>query len=439
LAWSENLLSPAERVLFRRLAVFAGGCTLEMAQAVCDAPERTTPLGSDLFDELAVLVDQSLVQQREEGDNPRFNMLHVIREYAHEQLEASGEAEALRRAHAAAMLALAERAEPELVGPNAGMWLDRLEREHDNVRAALGWARERGETETGLRLAAAVFRFWMVRGHLREGRAWVEGLLALDSTGIGADADRILARALFGAGVLAVYLMENDAAKTWLEEAIARGRVAGDQKTTASALSTLGVQALQQGNLPQAQASLEESLALTRMLGEQRSLAVVLTNLGIVIYNLGDLERAKDIFSQALLIGRQLRDYDLIATNLANLATMAQRQGEIAASVEMGREALMLYRDLGDPRRCAVGLEGLACSAVMLGQMERGARLLGAAATLRQALGASLPPLEQADLKQMMAPAQVALGEEHWAAAFTAGQALTLEAAIAEALDREAA
>jgi tetratricopeptide (TPR) repeat protein len=175
------------------------------------------------------------------------------------------------------------------------------------------------------------------------------------------------------------------------------------------------------------------------MLGEQRSLAVVLTNLGIVIYNLGDLERAKDIFSQALLIGRQLRDYDLIATNLANLATMAQRQGEIAASVEMGREALMLYRDLGDPRRCAVGLEGLACSAVMLGQMERGARLLGAAATLRQALGASLPPLEQADLKQMMAPAQVALGEEHWAAAFTAGQALTLEAAIAEALDREAA
>jgi predicted ATPase len=168
LDWSYDLLGPEEQVLLRRLAVFVGGCTLEAAEAVCASPEGAAPLHVALLEGLSRLVDQSLVVQREETDGGAgFGMLQVIREYALGQLEASGEGEALRRAHAAGVVALAERAWPELAGPEAGPWLERLEREHDNLRAALGWAQEQGETETGLRLVAALGRFWAARGHLR--------------------------------------------------------------------------------------------------------------------------------------------------------------------------------------------------------------------------------------------------------------------------------
>jgi predicted ATPase len=158
----KDLLQP-ERIFLRRMAVFVGGCTLETAGADCAVPEGATALALDIFDGLTALVEQSLVQQREESGEPRFGLLRVIREYALEQLEASGEAEALQRAQAAHYLALAERAEPEMTGSAAGVWLEQLEREHDNLRAALGWARERS-AETGMGLVAALWRFWWTRG-----------------------------------------------------------------------------------------------------------------------------------------------------------------------------------------------------------------------------------------------------------------------------------
>jgi predicted ATPase/transcriptional regulator with XRE-family HTH domain len=451
IAWSENLLATEERVLFRRLAIFAGGCTLEAAERVCVAPEGVEPLGIDLLDGLSTLVDQSLVQPREEDGEPRFGMLHVIREYALERLEEESastgrapEAEALRRAHAANVMALSEEAEPELTGPRAGMWLSRLEREHDNLRAALDWARERGELETGLRLAAAVFRFWMVRGHLREGRVWVESLLALEAeeaTGepatVGARVGGVRARALRAAGVLALYQGDQAAAGVWLEQATALGRVVGDPLTVANALSSLGTTAMHQGDLERAGACLEESLALMRAVGERRDIAAVQINLGIVVYLRDDLERAETCFVEALALARPVGDRDLIATALANLASVALRLGNVAEGEALGREALALYRDLGDPRRCAVGLEGLASSSGMAGQAEHAARLLGAAAALRAAVGAPLPANELADIEQAVAEARAALGEEAWAAAFAAGEALALEAAIAEALGDE--
>jgi predicted ATPase/class 3 adenylate cyclase len=191
IAWSEDLLTPEERALFRRLAVFVGGATLAAVEAVCAAPADVLgvqTLGADLLDGLSALVDHSLLQQREEGGEPRFGMLQVIREYALERLAASGEAEAVRQAHAQVRqahaqyyLTLAERAEPELIGPEQRRWLDQLEREHDNLRAALTWARERGEVETGLRLVVALRRFWERRSPPREGRAWVEALLVLEA------------------------------------------------------------------------------------------------------------------------------------------------------------------------------------------------------------------------------------------------------------------
>ncbi len=446
IAWSEHLLSAGERTLFRRLGVFAGGGALEAIEAVCAAPEGAGALEGDVLEGVGALVDQSLVQQREEGGEPRFGMLRVIREYALERLEESGEAEALRRAHAAFALALAERAEPELTGPEAGAWLDRLEREHDNLRGALGWALERGEVELGLRLVAAVFRFWMVRGHLREGRVWAERLLALGREGAdaaraapGAGWESIRARALRAAGVLALYQGDEAAAESWLEQAAALGREAGDPRTVANALNSLGVVALGQGAPARAEACLEDGLALMREAGARRDVASVLTNLGIALYMKEDMERAADAFAEALAVSREVGDRDLIATSLANLSSVALRQREVARADALGREALALYRELGDPRRCAVGLEGVAGAAGMAGRGARAARLLGAAAALRETLGAPQPPQEREETEQAVAGARAALGETAWAAAVAAGQKLTLEQAIAEALDENAA
>jgi predicted ATPase len=439
IAWSENLLSAGERALFRRMGVFAGGCALEVAEAVCTAPEGAEPLDGDVLEDLGVLVDQSLVQQREEGGESRFGMLQVIREYALERLEVSGEAEALRRAHAAFVLGLVERAEPELTGSDAGTWLDRLEVEHDNLRTALDWLWKRGEVETGLRVVATVFRFWMVRGHLREGRMWAERLLALTPKDAGAGFAGIRARALRAAGVLALYQGDDAAAGSWLEQAAALAREVGDSRTVANVLSSLGVLMLGQHNLARADAYLEESLALMRAVGGRRDVASVLTNLGIAVYFQGDLARTADVFTEALAVSRQVSDRDLVATNLANLSSVALRQGEVDKAEALGREALALYWELADQRRCAVGLEELASSAGMAGLSERAARLLGAASALREALGTPQPPQEQAETEQATAAARSTLGEAAWAAAFAAGRALPLEQAIAEALDEDEA
>jgi non-specific serine/threonine protein kinase len=385
-------------------------------------------------------------------------MLHVIREYALERLEAVGaagervgaaggrpEAEALRRAHAAWMLDLGERAEPELTGPAAGAWLGRLERDHDNLRAALGWARERGEAEIGLRLVASIWRFWLARGHLREGRAWLEGLLALAPGGatgnVGADAgrehpvpDRVRARALRAGGSLAESQGDIDAARTWLEAAAALGRAAGDPRTAASALNVLGIIARQQDDLPRAAARYEESLALMREVGDRRGGAVALHNLGGVAIREGDLARAAAHYEEALALLREVGDREGVAACLLNLGEVARRRGEVARAAELQREALALSWAVGDRRQCAEGLEQLANTAGVAGHGGRAARLLGAASALRETLGSPQPPPERADTERDVATARADIGEERWAAAFAAGRALALEGAIAEAL-----
>jgi non-specific serine/threonine protein kinase len=396
------------------------------------------------------------VQQRTEGEEagaPHFGLLHVIREYALERLEASGEAEALRRAHAAHCLALAERAELELTGPEAATWLERLEREHDNLRAALSWARAQGEeaAETGLRLVAALWRFWWVRGHLREGRAWVAGLPGLAGAGamptagagvvsgtegvvptVEAVSAVVRARALLAGGVLAVWQGDFAVAAPWLEQAVVQA--AGDPRTAALALNYLGVMTLLQGDWERAAMRLEASLALMREVGDQWGIALALTNLGNVAVYQGDLERAAATFTEALTLSRQGGDHLLIAACLENLGWVARKRGEVAQAEALQREALALAQDLGDRRTCVEALELLAATAGAAGQGARAARLLGAAATLRETLGAPQPPEERADIEQAVAAVRAALGEAAWRTAFAAGRELSLERAIAEAL-----
>jgi predicted ATPase/class 3 adenylate cyclase len=440
IAWSDHLLAQEEQHLFRSMAVFVGGCTFEAAEAICAAPEGAVPLGLDLLEGLSALIYHSLVQQREEGGEPRFGMLQVIREYALERLEASGEAEALRRAHADYFLALAERMEPPLQGPETGAGLGRLEREYDNLRAALGWAQERGEAEIGLRLVAALREFWNARGHLREGRAWVEGLLALAvgdpddiKSAARAVSTGVRARALFTGGSLAMWQGDYAVAKRWLEEAEALGRATGDRWMEARALNALGTLAAHEENLERAAARWADSLALMRALGDQRGIAIALHNLGNIAAYQGDLERAAASFKEAVSLARQEGDQQGVALGLSNLGAVARMGGEVAQAEALLREALTLLWKLGDLRACAGGLEELASTAGVAGQGERAARLLGSAAALRETLDAPPPAPWQAEVEQAVAAARTALGEEAWAAAFAAGRAMTLEQAIAEA------
>jgi predicted ATPase len=463
LGWSEDLLQPEEQRLFRRLAVFVGGFTLEAAEAVCTAPDGAEPLGLEVVDGLGALVDQSLVQrwsvgqdeadEQEGGGEVRFRLPYVIREYALERLEASvggsrgqagQEAEALHRAHAAYFLALAERAEPELQGPAQVAWLDRLEHEHDNFRTALAWAQAhpRTEAERGLRLAAALEPFWFARGHLREGRAWTEGLLDVvappQSGGAGTHGEVsvvVWARALKAAVWLAIFTGEDygpTAAR--LEAALAVARAAGDLRTTAESLSVFDAAAYFEGDLARSAMHLEECLALFRAAGSTGDVALILSYLGEVALHQGDVARASALSEEALTLARRAGQLQAEVNTLCILGQLAQRRGDLPTALALHRQGLALSRDLADPRRIAYTLEYLVNVVVAAGQGEQAARLLGTATALREAIGAPRPSVERTLNEQAVATARQALGEAAWAAAFAAGRAMTLEDAIAEAL-----
>ena len=259
--WSYELLEPDEQAMFARLAVFVGGCTLEAVEAVCH-PGVDRPL--EVLDGLALLVDRSLLRQVEgtEGE-PRFGMLETIREYAAERFEESGDAETWRQRHAGYYLALAEQAAPELLGPQQGTWLERLEREHDNLRAALGWALEHGGATLGLRLAVALGHFWAVRGHLSEGQAWLERALSRWSEAPAP----ARAGALSAAGHLAYIKGEYERAATLHEESLSVQRALGDQRGVALSLHNLGRVAHYSGDFERAAALYDESLAIRASIG----------------------------------------------------------------------------------------------------------------------------------------------------------------------------
>jgi predicted ATPase/DNA-binding XRE family transcriptional regulator/Tfp pilus assembly protein PilF len=442
LAWSYDLLQPEEQRLFQRLGVFVGGWALETAETVCTAPEGAEPLGLDVLEGLSALVDQSLVQQQtretdnEAGGEPRFAMLHVIREHALERLRASGEEEAVRRAHATCFLALAVEAGPHLFRVEQVEWLGRLEREHNNVRAALGWAQERGEVEIGMRLATAMWGFWWQRGPFSEGRSWLEEFLALGAEDSTVPAG-VRARAHLGVGRLALGQGDSETAKAALEAALALARAVGDQRTTASTLDSLGILATHQSDVQRATAYFEEDLAVARALGDSGSIARSLNNRGVLAYFQGRWVESATAFEEALVLSRALGNRLRMASCLMGLGWVATHQGDLGRAVVLEREALTLYWELGYKRRSAEALESLAMTAGVAGQGERAAHLLGVVATLRETIGAPQSKALRKDMDQALAEARAALGEEAWAAAFASGQALSLEEAIAEALGEE--
>ena len=429
--WSYDLLEAGERALFARLAVFVGGCSLEAAEAVCGGGDDPPP---DVLEDLALLVDKSLLRQAEGPDGePRFGMLETIREYAAERLEASGEAETPRRRHAEYFLALAEQAAPELLGPRQGAWLDRLEREHDNLRAALAWALERGEEALGLRLAAVLGHFWAVRGYLGEGQGLLERALARWPEAPAP----LRAEALSATGHLAYIRCEFDQAAALHEESLSLRRALGDRRGVALSLHYLGRVAHYQGDLDQAAALYDESLAIRRALGDERGVALSLNSSGVLARDRGDDERARTLYEESLALFRALGDTWGIGLLLNNLARVARDGEDWERTTALCAESLAVFRAVGDPHGIAWVLSNLVVVAQRRGAWELAARLYGAAETIREALGAgplSLSPSERAKYEAAVAATRDRLGDSAFGAALAAGRELAPEQVAGAAL-----
>jgi predicted ATPase len=365
MAWSHDLLSKEERVLFRRLAVFGGGSTLKMAEAVTNVDESL-----DVLEALSALVDQSLLRRSGSQAEPRYQMLETIREFALERLAASGEAESIRRQHAMRFLALAEETAPRLTDPDASAALDDLEREHDNLRTALAWTSD-VEPAEALRLAGTLAPFWEIRGYYAEGRTWLERTLAA----CPAAPDELRAEALDGIGRIARVQGDLAHAAAVLEEALEARRSLGDPPGLAVALRSAGVAAFSQGDVARAALLNEEALALSRQIGDARGVAAALGNLAVIADEHGDLARAEALYTEVLERFRKLGDQRGIAATLDNLGSMTRLRGDLEQAERLHEEALALRRAMGDAFGVGHALHELATVAWARGDVDRAAIL----------------------------------------------------------------
>lgn len=463
--WSHDLLPEDERALFRRLAVFMGGFTLEAAEGVCTGGGMEA---AHVLDLLARLVDKSLVVVDEgHGTESRYRLLETIRQYALDRLVESGEAGEVRTRHRDFFLALTERAEPELRGPEQKVWLDRLELEHDNFRAALEWARaDPHGGEAGLRLAGALWWFWEVRGYWTEGRQWLRG--ALSHAGDVSTAARV--NVLNAAGALALRHGDGNEAQTFANESLVLSRQLGDKRGAASCLVILGIQACrleqykeaealggeslnlsqelgdnwgtawarsilgivarQEGEHARARTLLEESLVQMRAMGHQWGHALVLINLALLARDQGEYQRAAALLEEALGLFRRLGDKGYVAYTLLILGTIASALGDCERAGALYRECLTLRRDLQDKRGIATCLAALGCVAAGAARFMRAATLFGAAEAVREATGASIPAFLRDEYDRRVAATAGGLGEAAFKSAWVEGRTMPPDQAI---------
>jgi predicted ATPase/DNA-binding CsgD family transcriptional regulator len=465
--WSHDLLTEPERALLRRLSVFAGGWTLEAAEAVCaDAP---TPLAEDVLGTLTALVDKSLVLATEEGGRARYGLLETIRAYAAERLGASGEDAAVRGRHAAWCLDLARRAAAALDGPDRPTRLARLEREHDNLRAALRWSSANGDPADHLGLLAALARFWFVHGHLAEGRRWVDGAIA---AGVAEPAVR--AALLHGAGLLARAQGAYDDAERFLGEALSLAEERDDRAATAALLHDLGRVAFRRGHYPRSAALLERGLALDRAGGQPlrqtetlRALSelarlrgdparavrlaeaaleaaramdagwlvgAVLGVLGAALLRRDDLARAEEVLMEARACLPGAGDPRGALEATFQLTVLALRRGDAARAEALLRESLAQARAIGSDRDAVQQLEAAGWLSSEERRPERAARLLGAGDALRRTIRLAVPPVERPERERVLAAVRANLAPAAFAAAWRAGAAMSRDEALADAL-----
>ena len=479
IAWSYELLDPGEQTLFRRMGVF-WGCSLEAAETVC-AGEPARPgatsvalplLEIEVLDGLESLVEKSLVRQIDGVEGlPRYLMLETIREYALEQLEASGEADATHRRHALGALRFAETAETALLGPEQGPWFARVEQAHDNLRAALRWCEEHGYAEPSYRLVVALWWFWSIHGHVGEGRERLASVLTRFSGSATSKRAELRARALLGASMLASLQSDYVVARALGEEGLEIRRALGDSAGTFAALENQGTVSWLQGDYRAARRYSEEALAIARELGDERGYAMVLNTLGNVSYELGELAVAKAHYTEAVAL---MPEETPIPGIILSLALVAQEQGEYEEAVHIamrsldrcrrvalrhielmalatlggfaiargdldgGRaylhESIEITQELGDAGAAAQVLERFVELAAKQGQLEGALILAGAAEVLRGRAGARRSRSGQAKLDAALAPARHALSSADAEAVRRRGRGMSLDEAVAAAL-----
>jgi predicted ATPase/DNA-binding CsgD family transcriptional regulator len=464
--WSYDLLSPAERGLFRRLAVFAGGCTLAAAEFVGGQPH---PMVIDL---VGALVDSSLMQNSavSHAGEPRFTMLETIREYALEQLAAAGEEDGTRRMHARHFCEMAEEAAPNIRGAEQQHWRDALEFDLDNFRAALDWSLRDtgspGEVAVGLRMVGALWYFWFQRGLTGEGRRWLAR--ALDRA---PESRRGRAQALLGAGTLAWRQGDCAAARSYLDDSVRWWRANGDPSGLAEALHVLGhvrfdqrefaaaralfaesldgyrraqdtlgslpllgdlgLVAYHEGDYAEAETVLRDSVARYRQHGLKDRTAGALNGLGDLARLAGDHRQAERCYDESLTLWRELHGTPGIASALHKLAQVSRAQGDTTTARARVSESLALQRELGNRQGIGECLAVLAGIAADTGDVDRAARILGAQAALLASIGVPLAPADQTVLTRDIEMARTRLVGRDWEVAWATGSALSAEQAVA--------
>jgi predicted ATPase/class 3 adenylate cyclase len=431
LDWSYDLLSRKERSLLCRLSVFAGGWTLEAAEAVCTGEGVET---QDILDLLTQLVFKSLVVMGAQEGDVRYRLLETVRQYGQDKLNESADATVARRRYLDWCLHLAERAEPELRGVDQPVWLERLEVEHDNLRAALEWSKvPENDGDAGLRLARALSQFWNVRGHFSEGRVWLETMLShnLDA------AAPTRAKALAGTGFLAYRQGDYDGSIRLCTESLALFRELGDLSGMGQALYVLGMIAESRGDYDRAKALLTESVALGRQVGDKRRMAISLNSIGEVARCQDDYAAARASYEESLSLSRDVGDQRGVTIALGNLGHVALHEGDHDGAAVLFKEALTQAGELVYKLGIAEYLSGIGGVAVAEGRHARAARLLGAAKALLNLLGALFEPPDRAEYERSIAATRTGLTDAAFAEAWSEGGKMALDSAIQYALSTD--
>jgi predicted ATPase/DNA-binding CsgD family transcriptional regulator len=469
--WSYSLLSEQERILFRRLSIFAGGCTLEATEAICSGEGITE---DEVLDVLARLVDKSLFVVEEREGERRYRLLETIRQYSQERLWEAGEVARLQERHWTWYTGLVARAEPEVLGPNQIAWFNRFEIEHDNLRAALRYLLEQGEAAIAARIFGGAFwHFWLYRGYLTEGRTILERILAQY-----AEQTSTRAWVLLNAGLSARFQGDSTRATILLEEGLALSRTLSEPQLIAYFLYSLGELRYSRGDYGQATTLYEECLPLLRELHDKVVLPLALSRWSEILLAQGEYERSRALCEESLALAREMGSPDKIAGSLADLATVLLAQGNDEQVRALGEESLVIWQQLGHKAGCAhtltilgrlalqqgdmeratrcyqeslvlrevsgekegiaAVLEGLAKVAAVQGQARRAAQLYGTAEALRETMGTPLPPSERASHERAVAAVRADLEETAFAQAWAEGQAMTMEQAMTAAQNVQA-
>ena len=466
--WSHDLLEEGERTLFARLAVFSGGRTLEAIEAICDA-EGDLPV--DVFDGVSSLLDKSLLL-REEGpeEESRFVMLETIHEYAREKLRESGEAAEVSGLHAAYFLAFAEEAEPELEGPDQVSWMERLEADHDNFRAALSWLLEVGEAEVALRIGGALGRFWRSRGHLSEGRRWLsEGLSGGDGAPAGVRARALLvlgdlnrkqgyypqaeekleaslalcreagdsrgqAQALYILGFIAGERNDLERAEKLLEESLALGRKAGTPVEIHNALNGLAGLAFFRNDYARASVLHEEGLGMARAAGDVEGILKHTNNLGVLALARNDFERAEALFREARGLGWKLGDWLDVSVSDLNLGNLALAQNDFDLAEKQCVKVVLGLRERAEVWGIDGALDVLGSVAASRGETRRAARIWGGVEGYRDARGIPWAPDEREIIEPHLEAARSRLDGAAWQEEWERGRSMSLDQTVHYAL-----